>query len=198
MVAEIADIRALVQRPAAALVRVQDQAEARAAFVGVLFKRHRQSLLWYLTKLLANHSDAEDVAQEAFLRLLGASGLETDVSRARSYLFRTATNLARDNHRRKTARADSAHVPLDGLQLESEDPSLDRVVDGERAQRVIEAALQHMLPRPRMAFLLHIYEEMTYEAIAAALGVSKKTIERDIAITLELCRSRLIRWSVGG
>jgi predicted DNA-binding transcriptional regulator YafY len=36
---------------------------------------------------------------------------------------------------------------------------------------------------------------MTYERIALKLGVSKKTIERDIALTLALCRSRLARWS---
>jgi RNA polymerase sigma-70 factor (ECF subfamily) len=195
MVAEIAEVRALVhRRPARAIVRRLDPTEARAAFVGTLFKRHRQSLLWYLTKLLANRSDAEEVAQEAFLRLLGAPRLETDAIRARSYLFRTATNLARDNYRRRTARADAARVTLDDLQLESEDPPLDRVVDGERGERVIAAALRDMLPRPRRAFLLHIYEEMTYERIAVALGVSKKTIERDVALTLELCRSRLTRW----
>ena len=36
---------------------------------------------------------------------------------------------------------------------------------------------------------------MTYERIALELGVSKKTIERDIALTIALCRSRLARWA---
>jgi DNA-directed RNA polymerase specialized sigma24 family protein len=36
---------------------------------------------------------------------------------------------------------------------------------------------------------------MTYERIALVLGVSKKTIERDVALTVALCRSRLARWT---
>jgi DNA-directed RNA polymerase specialized sigma24 family protein len=37
-----------------------------------LFTRHRRSLLWYLTRLIPNRADAEEIAQEAFVRLLGS------------------------------------------------------------------------------------------------------------------------------
>jgi predicted DNA-binding transcriptional regulator YafY len=40
-----------------------------------------------------------------------------------------------------------------------------------------------------------VHEELTYERIALKLGVSKKTIERDIALTIALCRSRVARWA---
>ena len=189
MVAEIADIRALVHAPFAA------HAARRTEFIAALFARHRRSLLWYLTRLIPNHADAEEVAQEAFLRLLGAPHLETDPSRARNYLFATATNLARDNYRRRTARAESAHVPLDDLQLEANDPEPERLVDAERGRRIVDAALRDLQPRPRRAFVLYVHEELTYERIALELGVSKKTIERDIALSIALCRSRLARWS---
>jgi DNA-directed RNA polymerase specialized sigma24 family protein len=61
----------------------------------------------------------------------------------------------------------------------------------------VSAAQRDLLPRPRKAFLLHVNEEVTYERIAVQLGVSKKTVERDIAMTFELCRSRLARWRDG-
>jgi RNA polymerase sigma-70 factor (ECF subfamily) len=142
-----------------------------------------------------NRSDAEEVAQEAFLRLLRAEHLETDPRRARNYLFVTATNLVRDNYRRKTARAQGAHVAVDDVQIETDDPEPGHVVDAERARRIIDSALRDLQPRPREAFQLYVHQEMTYERIALKLGVSKKTIERDIALTLALCRSRLTRWS---
>jgi RNA polymerase sigma-70 factor (ECF subfamily) len=165
------------------------------SFIAALFVRHRRSLLWYLTRLIPNRADAEDIAQEAFVRLLGVPHLEADTSRARNYLFATATNLARDNYRRRTARAESAHVALDELQLEANDPRAEQLVDADRGQRIVDAALRDLLPRPRQAFLLYVYDEMTYERIAVTLGVSKKTIERDIALTIALCRSRLARWA---
>ena len=42
--------------------------------------------------------------------------------------------------------------------------------------------------------MLYVHEQLTYERIALVLGVSKKTIERDVALTVALCRSRLARW----
>jgi RNA polymerase sigma-70 factor (ECF subfamily) len=160
-----------------------------------LFTRHRRSLLWYLSRLLPNRADAEEIVQEAFVRLLGVAHLDTDARRARNYLYATATNLARDNYRRQAARAQAAHVPLDDLQLEGEEPQPDRLVDAERGRRMLDLALRDIQPRPRRAFLLYVEEEMTYERIALELGVSKKTIERDVSLTTALCRSRLARWT---
>ena len=189
MAAETADVVAFVQQASAS------NAARRAALIGALFTRYRRSLLWYLTRLIRNRDDAEDIAQEAFARLLGVPHLEADAGRARNYLFATATNLARDNYRRRTARAESAHVPLDDLQLEATDPKPERLIDGERGCRVVEGALRDLPARSRQAFVLYVHEQMTYERIALMLGVSKKTIERDVALTVALCRSRLARWT---
>jgi RNA polymerase sigma factor (sigma-70 family) len=188
MVAEVAEVRALVHVPCG------EHAARRTEFIAALFTRHRRSLLWYLTRLIANRADAEEIAQEAFVRLLGVPHLETDPSRARNYLFATATNLARDNYRRRSARAESAHIGLEDLQLTADEPQPDRLIDAERGRRVVDSALRDLQPRPRQAFLLHVQEELTYERIALKLGVSKKTVERDIAFTVALCRSRLARW----
>jgi RNA polymerase sigma-70 factor, ECF subfamily len=189
MVAQVAEVRALVHAPCA------QQAARRRELIAALFTRHRRSLLWYLTRLIANPADAEEIAQEAFVRLLGVPHLETDLSRARNYLFATATNLARDNYRRRTARSQSAHIGLEDLQLTADDPHPDRLIDAERGRRVVDSALRALQPRPRQAFLLYVQEELTYERIALRLGVSKKTVERDITLAMALCRSRLTRWS---
>lgn len=189
MVAQIAEVRALVAAP------VHEHAARRSEVVATLYRRHRRSLLWYLTRLIPNRADAEEIAQEAFVRLLAAPHLEADLSRARNYLFATATNLARDNYRRRSARADAAHVCLDDVPLEAGEPLPERRIDAERGWRVVEAALSSLLPRPRQALLLYLHEELTYERIAMLLGVSKKTIERDIALGVALCRSRLARWA---
>jgi RNA polymerase sigma-70 factor (ECF subfamily) len=189
MVAEVAEIQAFVHAPPS------NQSTRRTEFIAALFVRHRRSLLWYLTRLIPNRADAEEIAQEAFVRLLAAPHLEPDASRARNYLFATATNLARDNYRRRTARAETAHVPFDDMQLEANDPHPERLVDAERGHRIVDQALRDLPPRPRRAFILYVHEELTYERIAFELGVSKKTIERDIALGVALCRSRLARWA---
>jgi RNA polymerase sigma factor (sigma-70 family) len=194
MVARVAELLPLVRRrhmPA----DIGNLDAARVLLIESLFRRYRRSLLWYLSGLVRNHSEAEDVAQEAILRLLGAAQLETDPRRARNYLFATATNVVRDNYRRRTARAENAHVAVDDVQIEGDEPQPERVVDAERGKSIVDSALRDLPTRPREAFLLYVQEEMTYERIALKLGVSKKTIERDIALSLALCRERLLRWS---
>ena len=189
MAAETADVLAFVQTASAS------NAARRAGQIATLFTRYRSSLLWYLMRLSRNRDDAEDIAQEAFARLLGVPHLDADPGRARNYLFATAANLARDNYRRRTARAESAHVPLDDVQLEATDPKPERLIDAERGCQVVDGALRDLPSRSRQAFVLYVHEQMTYERIALVLGVSKKTIERDIALTIALCRSRLARWA---
>jgi RNA polymerase sigma factor (sigma-70 family) len=147
MVAEVAEVRALVQMPCG------EHAARRNEFIAALFTRHRRSLLWYLTRLIANRADAEEIAQEAFVRLLAAPLLETHAGRARNYLFATATNLARDNYRRRTARAESAHISLDDLQLETNDPQPERLVDAERGRFIVESASGFSAIRSRGADL---------------------------------------------
>ena len=188
MAAETADVLAFVQTASAS------NAARRAALIATLFTRYRRSLLWYLMRLIRNRDDAEDIAQEAFTRLLCVPHLEPDPSRARNYLFATATNLARDNYRRRTTRGDRAHVSLDELELEAADPQPERLIDAERGCAIVDGALRDLPPRSRRAFVLYVHEQMTYERIALALGVSKKTIERDVALTVALCRSRLAPW----
>ena len=79
-----------------------------------------------------------------------------DSVRARNYLFRTATNLVRDNYRRRTARCEQQHVALEDLQLEAEDSALGPhrrfAARGRHRDRDSARRLQ---PRPRQAFVMH-------------------------------------------
>jgi RNA polymerase sigma-70 factor (ECF subfamily) len=163
----------------------------RAAFVAKLFERHSVTLLWYLTRITSNKEDAEEVLQEAYMRLLKARGLEAEDNRARNYLFTTAKNLASDLFRRRKARCEHLHVDIDTLDVGSAEPCPEEWVDWNCRLLILRAALKELLPRSREAFLLHCNERMTYQCIADRLGVSKKTIERDISLVMRFCRARL-------
>jgi RNA polymerase sigma factor (sigma-70 family) len=187
----VAEARALFE-PQSPISR--RQSADRVAFVGLLFQRHRRQLLWYLLRLTSSKDDAEEIAQEAYLRLLRVDGLESDSQRARNYLFRTATNLVRDNHRRRTARCEQQHVALEDLQLETGGSAVDRIVDSQLAADIVIKILRGMPLRPRQAFMMHFAHGVTYQQIALELAVSKKTVERDVVMTLEICRSKLAEW----
>ena len=164
---------------------------ARSDVVERLFTAHRTALLQYLTRLLHSAEDAEEIVQETYIRVLKLDDLSHLDSEVRRFLFRIATNLARDRFRQRKARAHDAHVPFDMLELEGSSEAPEEIVDWDAGMVVLKQALLDLPPRHRQVFLLHVTENMSYRTIAKHLGVSTKTVERDLAMVLELCQSRL-------
>jgi RNA polymerase sigma-70 factor (ECF subfamily) len=160
-------------------------------FVRELFERHRHALLRYLKGLLAGGADAEDVVQEAYARLLDVGELDQTEGRARAYLFKIATNLARDRFRR---RRESSIECADAEALTSNETPPDVVVDFGRGLAIVKATLLELKPRCRQVFLLRVAEELDYETIATQLGISKRTVEREMQHALDVCQRRLKRW----
>jgi RNA polymerase sigma factor CnrH len=164
---------------------------ARAEFVQQLFADHRVALLRYLTRLLSNSADAEELVQETYIRLLRVEYLEQLDDQVRRFLFKIATNLARDRIRQRKARSFDSHVPCELDELVGEQAPPEEVADWDAGLKVIKQVLLDLPPRYRRVFLLHVTENMSYRAIARHLDVSTKTVERDIAMVLELCQGRL-------
>jgi RNA polymerase sigma-70 factor (ECF subfamily) len=164
---------------------------ARPAVVERLFADHRLALLQYLTRLLSSSEDAEEIVQETYIRLLKVEHLEQLDDQVRRFLFKIATNLARDRFRQRKARSHNAHVPYDLVEMIDPDDSPDEIADWDAGMQFIMLVLLDLPPRYRQVFLLHVTENMSYRTIAKHLDVSTKTVERDIAMVLELCQGRL-------
>jgi RNA polymerase sigma factor CnrH len=181
----------LVPRYGAAAGGPEPAMSARSELVERLFTAHRAALLQYLTRLLGSGEDAEEIVQETYIRVLKLDDVSQLDSEVRRFLFRIATNLARDRFRQRKARAHDAHVPYDLVELEGHGEAPEEIVDWDTGMAVLKQALLDLPPRHRQVFLLHVTENMSYRTIAKHLGVSTKTVERDLAMVLELCQSRL-------
>ena len=163
----------------------------RPHFVSQLIERHRDALMRHLTGLLSRRADAEDVLQETCARLLKVRHLDRSGSRARAYMFRIATNLAYDRFRsQRTESFESAgHEAL--LSCATDQPDL--IVGFEQGFQIVKRTIIELKPRCRRVFLLRASEELSYEAIADRLGVSKRTVEREMKHALDNLQRRLKR-----
>jgi RNA polymerase sigma-70 factor (ECF subfamily) len=163
--------------------------ESQSAFVTGVFLRFQHALLRYLRDLLARREDAEDVAQETYLRLVRAGGLEQSEMRVRAFMFKVATNLAYDRFRQRRVRGPAGDAELTAVPDES--PPVDRVVALEQAVAIVERTLLGLPARCREVFLLRVSHEWGYEKIAGHLGVSKRTVEREMQQALQACELNL-------
>jgi RNA polymerase sigma factor (sigma-70 family) len=158
-------------------------------FATGVFLRYQHSLLRYLRDLLVRREDAEDVAQETFLRLVRAEGLEPSEARVRAFMFKVATNLAYDRFRQRRAHGRQDDTEL--VALPDEAPPAERVVALEQGVAIVERTLLRLPVRCRQVFLLRVSHEWSYEAIAAHLGVGKRTVEREMQQALQACAQNL-------
>ncbi len=171
------------REPPAAADPLPDELVAR------VFVKFQRSLLRYLRGLLARREDAEDVAQDTYVRLVGTAKGERSEMHIRALMFRAATNLAYDRFRQRRTRGRQDDAELAGLPDET--PQAERLVAMAQAAAIVERTLLQLPPRCRQVFLLRTSHEWSYEAIAERLGVSKRTVEREMQAALDACQRQL-------
>jgi RNA polymerase sigma-70 factor (ECF subfamily) len=143
---------------------------------GQLVNRHQTSAWNAAYRFLGNRTDAEDVAQEAFLRILDLADRYRPTASFRTYLYRIVTRLCFDRARRKRIRR---HQPLPDLAASSPSPESASILD-ELAVAVRDA-LDALPAAQKMAVILRYYEDLGYREIAAALKTTDKGAERLLA-----------------
>jgi RNA polymerase sigma-70 factor, ECF subfamily len=136
----------------------------------------------YAYRLLGNQEDADDVTQEAFIKVYYRLGQLRDAARLRPWLYRIATNLCMD-HLRKRARTRKIFglsVPLDTGSSDSEytngsevaQPGSTTAIDGVAERDLIGRVLQRMAPKYAACLILHSAQGLNYREIAAVLGIT--------------------------
>jgi RNA polymerase sigma factor (sigma-70 family) len=155
-----------------------------------LFLAHRRELHAYLTERLRDRDLANDLAQETFLRFAEQGG-NVAITHDRSYLYRTARNLAID-HVRRTGRHRTDVTAHDDLVDIPEDlPSVEEVVDSRERLGQLRSVIQELPERTRQVFVLHRIEELTYEEVALRLGISESSVQKHLAKALKYAVQRL-------
>lgn len=168
--------------------------EDNKAFVAFVASEHGRRLRQFLTRRLPNPSDAHDLSQEVYLRLLRVQRDEP-VRNPEAYLLTVASHLV---HEHAVKRA--AHPPEIGLDDEAIDtpsaPEEDPGAQAEWQQRIdgIERALSKVSANAAAVLILHRRDGFTLDEIATQLGVSRSMAKKYLVTALAQCRRQLRRF----
>lgn len=151
---------------------------------------HARVLRYFWRK--AGRDDAPDLAQEAFMRLLGSGAFER-VEHPQAYLATIARNLWLNRIRQQ--RRSGILYPLDEEWDAPTPPEQERQLEAMELRRAYWRALRPLSRKTRRIFLMHRLRGMTYRDIADELGMSNKAVEKRMGRALSRCRKVAARYA---
>jgi RNA polymerase sigma-70 factor (ECF subfamily) len=148
-----------------------------------LVKEHTGKVVGLAWRMVGNREDAEDLAQEAFLRLHRSLADFRGDSRISTWLYRTTTRLAIDYLRRERIKRKVFFFRQDNdcpdpVELAS-DPLRNpgRELQSQEAMQSLRRSLQKLSARQQVIFTLRHYEDLPLKEIAAHLGLETGTVK---------------------
>lgn len=148
-----------------------------------LVKEHTGKIVGLAWRLVGNHTEAEDLAQEAFLRLHRALPGFRGESRISTWLYRTTTRLAIDHLRRERIKrklfffrqSNDAPDPVEQARDESNNPERDH--QSREAMHSLRSSLDKLSTRQQVIFTLRHYEGLSLKEISEHLGIEVGTVK---------------------
>jgi RNA polymerase sigma-70 factor (ECF subfamily) len=171
-------------------------AEPKKGFVERLFAEHRRALQSFFYRRIRTKSDAPDLAQEVYVRMLRVS--DTDAIRnPELYLYTVASNLVKEHAVLERRQTSSVNLDEANIQQQlGELPTLDGQLDVTQRVARLRTVLAQLSPKCRAAVVLQYRHGLTYQEIGDRLNVSPHMVKKYLAQALAHCRRRMARLEI--
>jgi RNA polymerase sigma-70 factor (ECF subfamily) len=161
--------------------------------------RYERKIYTIAYRMMGNYDDANDLAQEAFLRAFQAIGGFRQESSFFTWLSRIVTNVCRDELRkryRKPVESLDKEICLGDLEIKKQIPSLapgpDEIYEKMELQRELQEIIVTLSPEFRCALVLRDIQGFTYEEIAEELECSLGTVKSRIYRARNYVKEKLL------
>jgi len=149
----------------------------------LLMRSYKEPLYWHIRRLVVSHDDAQDAAQEAFIRIFRSFGQYNEANSLRAWLFRIATNEAL---RLLARQRNATMLSLDDVTADMLSAKADAYHDSSDAMVArLQKAIQHLPAKQQLAFNLRYYDELSYEEIAEVAGASAASMKTNYHLAKE-------------
>jgi RNA polymerase sigma-70 factor (ECF subfamily) len=181
-----------LERDAELMLRVRDGDQAS---FGLLLERHRSPVIHFVYRMVQNQAVAEELAQEAFLRVYKSRLSYEPTAKFTTWLFRIASHLAlnwiRDGRNEK--RQASLDESPDGTarQVPDRGRTAEQELVYQAKLREVRQAIEALPSKQKAAVMMHKYEEMGYAQIADVLRCSESAVKSLLFRAYESLRVRL-------
>jgi RNA polymerase sigma-70 factor (ECF subfamily) len=169
-------------------VPASPEGEERAAQIARIFREHNRILVGLLVSRVHDIQDAKEIAQEAYVKVLQLEPKNGAIGYLRSYLFRTAENLAVDRLRQRRSR--NRIDQLESTELLFVEGREMQTALAKQELALLKCAVTELPGRCREAFRLHKIEDRPLDDVAKMMDVSERMVRKFIGRALVYLRLR--------
>lgn len=146
-----------------------------------LVERHQSAVIGTVAKMLGGASDAEDIAQQVFLRVWKSAGRYQPRAKFTTWLFTITRNLVFNESRRRkrkpTVSVEEREEEYHRVVEDDSGPSPSEEVLHTELERAVDQAIHDLPEKQRLAVVLRRYEELPYEEIGEVLSLSVPAVK---------------------
>ena len=172
---------------------VPGMTEPRKGLVERLFAEHRRALQTFFYRRIRTKTDAPDLAQEVYVRMLRVNDIDA-IRNPERYLYTVASNLVKEYA--VLDRWQARGVDLDEASIQQrlgELPTIDGQLDVAQRVARLRTVLAQLSPKCRAAVVLQYRHGLSYQEIGERLNVSPHMVKKYLAQGLAHCRRRMAR-----
>ncbi|MBT8035918.1 MAG: sigma-70 family RNA polymerase sigma factor [Verrucomicrobiae bacterium] len=149
-----------------------------------LIERHQHAIIGTVAKMLGNASDAEDIAQQVFIRLWKSASRYKPTAKFTTFLYTITRNLVFNESRRRSRKKEhSIDEREDDFHLQTPDTqtaSPDEDILTTELQQAVDQAIANLPEKQRIAVILRRYEGMPYDEIGHILELSIPAVKSQL------------------
>ena len=173
----------------------------------LIVRRYQDRIVNYITRVINDHHRAEDLAQEAFLRVLGSIQRYRPKGQFKNWLYLIATNLCRNELRNRNRQSTDLFSQL-GLESsdspgDQQSPILedllsdsrylpDRLYEQKEREQMIRQQVDLLPENQRLSLVLVTYQELSYQEVSQIIGCSVSAVKSLIHRARQKLKQKLI------
>ena len=147
-----------------------------------LVEKYKNYIYRVAIGILQSHEDAEDITQDVFIEVFSSISDFRKEAQISTWLYRIAINksinLAKKNKRKKTLQNTESNIyQLITNLSDSKSQNIDAVMEDEERKKIVSYSLEKLPKNQRIAFVLHKYDQLSYNEISVIMDISVSAVE---------------------